>query len=96
MVSGQRADYAEVCEGVTNQDLQRDELDYRRAKDKGDKSLELYKFYVNVLTAPWRRPCPRRAGRSRHDAPKRTAAPKFCFALLDRPVCRNRSCTAIQ
>ena len=49
MVSGQRAAYAEVCEGVTGQNLQRDELDYRRAKDKGDKSLELYKFYVNAL-----------------------------------------------
>ena len=49
LVSGQRAAYAEVCDGVTAQDLQRDELDYRRAKDKGDKSLELYKFYVNAL-----------------------------------------------
>jgi hypothetical protein len=49
MVSGQRAAYAEVCDGVTAQDLKRDELDYRRAKDKSDKSLELYKFYVNAL-----------------------------------------------
>lgn len=49
LVSGQRAAYAEICEGVTAQDLQRGELDYRRAKDKGDKSLELYKFYVNAL-----------------------------------------------
>jgi hypothetical protein len=49
IVSGQRAAYAEVCDGVTRQDLQRDELDYRRARDKNDKSLELYKFYVNAL-----------------------------------------------
>ena len=49
IVSGQRAAYAEVCDGVTVQDLQRDELDYRRARDKSDKSLELYKFYVNAL-----------------------------------------------
>ena len=49
IVSGQRAAYAEVCDGVTRQDLQREELDYRRAKDKSDKSLELYKFYVNAL-----------------------------------------------
>ena len=49
LVSGQRAAYAEVCDGVTAKDLQRDELDYRRARDKGDKSLELYKFYVNAL-----------------------------------------------
>ena len=49
IVSGQRAAYAEVCDGVTRQDLQHNELDYRRAKDKSDKSLELYKFYVNAL-----------------------------------------------
>ena len=49
MVSGQRAAYAEVCDGVSAQDLRRDELDYRRARDKSDKSLELYKFYVNAL-----------------------------------------------
>jgi hypothetical protein len=49
LVSGQRAAYAEVCDGVTGHDLERGELEYRRARDKGDKSLELYKFYVNAL-----------------------------------------------
>jgi hypothetical protein len=49
IVSGQRAAYSEVCDGVSAKDLDSDELDYRRAKDKGDKSLELYKFYVNAL-----------------------------------------------
>ncbi|HET7862855.1 MAG TPA: AAA family ATPase [Burkholderiaceae bacterium] len=49
LVSGQRAAYAEVCEGVTPEHLQVEELDYRRARDKSDKSLELYKFYVNAL-----------------------------------------------
>ena len=49
MVSGQRAAYAEVCDGVTAADLETDALEYRRARDKGDKSLELYKFYVNAL-----------------------------------------------
>jgi AAA domain/Ankyrin repeats (many copies) len=49
LVSGQRQVYAEVCEGVTEADLQGDELDYRRARDKADKSLELYKFHVNAL-----------------------------------------------
>jgi AAA domain/UvrD-like helicase C-terminal domain/Ankyrin repeat len=49
LVSGQRAAFAEICDGVTAQDLQRDELEYRRARDKDDKSLELYKFYVNAL-----------------------------------------------
>ena len=49
IVSGQRAAYAEVCDGVATQDLERDELEYRRARDKSDKALELYKFYVNAL-----------------------------------------------
>jgi len=49
MVSGQRSAYAEVCEGVKLDDLQVQELNYNRARDKGDKSLELYKFYVNAL-----------------------------------------------
>jgi hypothetical protein len=49
LVSGQRAAYAEVCNGVTPADLTVEELHYSRAKDKGDKSLELYKFYVNAL-----------------------------------------------
>ena len=35
LVSWQRAAYAEVCDGVTGQDLQHDELEYRRARDKG-------------------------------------------------------------
>ena len=49
LVSSQRQAYAEVCEGVSDADLQGDELDYRRARDKSDKSLELYKFHVNAL-----------------------------------------------
>lgn len=49
LVSSQRQAYAEVCDGVLDADLQGDELDYRRARDKADKSLELYKFQVNAL-----------------------------------------------
>lgn len=49
LVSGQRAAYAEVCHAVTAADLTLEELNYSRARDKGDKSLELYKFYVNAL-----------------------------------------------
>jgi hypothetical protein len=49
LVSGQRQAYAEVCDGVGQDDLQGDELEYRRARDKSDKSLELYKFHVNAL-----------------------------------------------
>ena len=38
-----------MCEGVSEADLQGDDLEYRRARDKADKSLELYKFQVNAL-----------------------------------------------
>jgi len=49
IVSGQRAAFSEVCDGVSAKELDRQDLDYRRARDKTDKSLELYKFYVNAL-----------------------------------------------
>ena len=49
MISGNRAAYAEVCRDVTPGDLEGDELEFRRAKDKADKSLEINKFYVNAL-----------------------------------------------
>ena len=49
LVPSQRLAYAELCDGVTEADLQSGELDYRRARDKTDKSLELCKFYVNAL-----------------------------------------------
>lgn len=48
-VSGQRQAYAEVCAGVDAADLAVASLDYRRAKDKQDRSLEIWKFYVNAL-----------------------------------------------
>ena len=48
-ISGQRAEFAEIAAGVSAADLTADELVYRRARDKDDKSLEVYKFYVNAL-----------------------------------------------
>ena len=48
-VSDHRAEFAEIAEGVAKQDLLTDTLDYRRAKDKSDKSMEVYKFFVNAL-----------------------------------------------
>ncbi|WP_373503662.1 ankyrin repeat domain-containing protein [Aestuariivirga sp.] len=48
-VSGNRAAFAEVCRDVSPADLAGDELDYRWARDKTDKSLELNKFYINAL-----------------------------------------------
>ena len=48
-VSGYRREFAEITAGVTQQDLETETLDYRRARDKSDKSLEVYKFFVNAL-----------------------------------------------
>jgi len=48
-VSDHRAEFADIAEGVAKVDLAVDTLDYRRAKDKSDKSLEIYKFFVNAL-----------------------------------------------
>ncbi|MGO9443905.1 MAG: ankyrin repeat domain-containing protein, partial [Thiobacillaceae bacterium] len=48
-VSDHRAEFSDIIEGVTKADLAIDNLDYRRAKDKSDKSLEVYKFFVNAL-----------------------------------------------
>ncbi|MBI3044715.1 MAG: hypothetical protein HYY78_18005 [Betaproteobacteria bacterium] len=49
LVSDHRAEFADIVEGVAKADLVVDTLDYRRARDKSDKSLEVYKFFVNAL-----------------------------------------------
>lgn len=48
-VSDHRREFADVTEGVAREDLDAKTLDYRRARDKSDKSLEVYKFFVNAL-----------------------------------------------
>ena len=48
-ISNYRGEFAEIADGVTARDLEGEELAYRRAADKSDKSLEIYKFYVNAL-----------------------------------------------
>ena len=47
-VSGHRNEFNEIVEGVAKDDLAVESLEYRRAKEKGDKSLEVYKFFVNA------------------------------------------------
>jgi len=47
-ISGERASFQEIIKGVTPEDLEGD-IDYMRARDKSDKSLEAYKFFVNSL-----------------------------------------------
>lgn len=47
-ITDNEAAFRELCRGVDKTDLT-GELKYARAKDKGDKSLDEYKFYVNSL-----------------------------------------------
>jgi hypothetical protein len=49
IVSTERAAYAELADGVSHADVDKDELSFARAKDKSDKALEAYKFFVNAL-----------------------------------------------
>ena len=48
-VSGYRREFEEIAQGVSQDDVAGDSLEYARARDKSDKSLEVYKFFVNAL-----------------------------------------------
>jgi hypothetical protein len=48
-VSGHRSEFSDIVEGVSRDDLNCETLEYRRAKEKSDKSLEVFKFYVNAI-----------------------------------------------
>jgi hypothetical protein len=78
-VSDHRAQFAEIVEGVNKQDLATDTLDYRRAKDKSDKSMEVYKFFINALYVALTR-----ATRNLYVIESDTAHP--IFGLLDLAV----------
>ena len=41
--------FSEICSDISMQDLQHD-FSYARNKDKADKSLEIYKFYINAFS----------------------------------------------
>ena len=47
-ISSDRASFEEITKGVALEDLSGD-LEYMRARDKTEKSLEAYKFFVNSL-----------------------------------------------
>jgi hypothetical protein len=49
LISSERAAFREIAAGVTQADVDVTDLTFARAKDKGDKSLEVFKFYVNSL-----------------------------------------------
>ncbi|TSA38181.1 MAG: hypothetical protein D4R64_03915 [Porphyromonadaceae bacterium] len=48
-ISGSATEFNNICEGVTAEDLATDDLVYARGRDKSDKSLDAYKFYINAL-----------------------------------------------
>lgn len=48
-ISTYEDEFRELTNGVTEADLKPESLQFSRAKDKSDKSLEEYKFYVNSL-----------------------------------------------
>lgn len=41
--------FREISSNITSQEINQDEINYSRAGDKADKSLEAYKFYINSL-----------------------------------------------
>ena len=49
LISTHRQTFNEICEDVRPENLEKDNFEYRRARDKNDKSLEVYKFFVNAL-----------------------------------------------
>lgn len=48
-ISGEQKVFRDIAAGVQAADLESEELAYARAKSKQDKSLEIYKFYINAL-----------------------------------------------
>ena len=48
-ISGEQKVFRDIAAGVHANDLESEELAYARAKSKQDKSLEIYKFYINAL-----------------------------------------------
>ncbi|MFB9245932.1 UvrD-helicase domain-containing protein [Massilia antarctica] len=48
-ISDKRARFGDIADGISAADIASDDLQYSRARDKSDKSLEIYKFYVNAL-----------------------------------------------
>lgn len=49
LISSHDKEFREITQGVSKEDLVGDEIRYARARDKSDKSLDEYKFYINAL-----------------------------------------------
>ncbi|MFZ4635476.1 MAG: hypothetical protein ACOYNO_14830, partial [Saprospiraceae bacterium] len=48
-VSGKSREFIDISEGVSRSDVEAEDIRYARARDKSDKSLDAYKFYINAL-----------------------------------------------
>lgn len=48
-ISNYSREFNEIAQGVSTKDLENDDMDFSRGKDKADKSLDAYKFYINSL-----------------------------------------------
>ncbi len=48
-ISDEEKSFRDIAAGVDPADLEKETLEYARAKNKQDKSLEVYKFYINAL-----------------------------------------------
>lgn len=49
MITSAGKEFHEIAKGVDGADLEHDDMTYARAKDKSDKSLEIFKFFINAL-----------------------------------------------
>nr|VFJ58067.1 MAG: Superfamily I DNA or RNA helicase [Candidatus Kentron sp. FM]VFJ67026.1 MAG: Superfamily I DNA or RNA helicase [Candidatus Kentron sp. FM]VFK08198.1 MAG: Superfamily I DNA or RNA helicase [Candidatus Kentron sp. FM] len=49
LASADETRFREITQGVNQEDLIAEELTFARGRDKSDKSLEIYKFYINSL-----------------------------------------------
>lgn len=48
-VSQKSKEFIEITQGVNKEDVESEEIRYSRGKDKSDKSLDAFKFYINSL-----------------------------------------------
>ena len=48
-ISSDEARFKEIVRGVSSEQVQQGDLQFARARDKSDKSLEVFKFHINAL-----------------------------------------------
>jgi ankyrin repeat protein len=48
-ISNYSREFNEIAQGVSKKDLENENIDFSRGRDKADKSLDAYKFYINSL-----------------------------------------------